>query len=222
MPPTTCRCSTLSPASWRRRPAAAWRPPTCTCGGRLSVRTSVARTHLLDAAERLSAAGLLAVLPPDPRVSAFRRWYLAEIHRQLSDGGARGREQLAVRGPGQQHLSGECLLNRDRGAVGLRRVGQLGDVGAANATCPVSGRRPAAARISPRRTPVHSAVEVARGWPSSWPGTRPARDRPQRPATRLRLPPRAVGATLSNMLEIPWGVGVYKPCHMRLGHGRSP
>src|SRR5450759_3941951 len=29
-------------------------------------------------------------------------------------------------------------------------------------------------------------------------------------ATRLRLPPRAVGATLSNMLEIPWGVGVYR------------
>ena len=50
-------------------------------------RTSVALTHLLDAAERLSAAGLLAVPPPDPRVSAFRRWYLAEIHRQLSDGG---------------------------------------------------------------------------------------------------------------------------------------
>ena len=91
MPPTTCRCATLSPASWRRRPAAAWRPPTCTCGGRLSVRTSVARTHLLDAAERLSAAGLLAVPPPDPRVSAFRRWYLAEIHRQLSDGGRRPR-----------------------------------------------------------------------------------------------------------------------------------
>jgi len=50
-------------------------------------RTSVALTQLLDAAERLSVAGLLAVPPPDPRVSAFRRWYLAEIHRQLSDGG---------------------------------------------------------------------------------------------------------------------------------------
>ena len=50
-------------------------------------RTSVALTHLLDAAERLRAAGLLAVPPPDPRVSAFRRWYLAEFHRQLSDGG---------------------------------------------------------------------------------------------------------------------------------------
>jgi hypothetical protein len=50
-------------------------------------RTSVALTHLLDAAERLSAAGLLAAPPPDPRVSGFRRWYLAEIHRQLSDEG---------------------------------------------------------------------------------------------------------------------------------------
>src|SRR5450759_5208476 len=91
MPPTTCRCATLSPASWRRRPAAAWRPPTCTCGCRPSVCTSVALSHLLDAAERLSAAGLLAVPPPDPRVSAFRRWYLADIHRQLSEEGRRPR-----------------------------------------------------------------------------------------------------------------------------------
>src|SRR5664280_2754312 len=92
MPPTTCRCATLSPASWRRGAGGGLAftdvyvrlPAEC-------VRTSVALTHLLEAAERLSAAALLAVPPPDPRVSAFRRWYLAEIHRQLSDGGRRPR-----------------------------------------------------------------------------------------------------------------------------------
>ena len=88
MPPTTCRCATLSPASWRRGAGGGLAftdvyvrlPAEC-------VRTSVALTHLLEAAERLSAAALLAVPPPDPRVTTFRRWYLAEIHRQLSDGG---------------------------------------------------------------------------------------------------------------------------------------
>jgi|GEM_PF-908028 len=101
-------------------------------------RTSVALTQLLDAAERLSAAGLLAVPPPDPRVSAFRRWYLAEIHRQLSDGGrpppaATGRAPAGHEGhrgwsgldPGELSQPGGELPTADRFRTGQVRRSAL-------------------------------------------------------------------------------------------------
>jgi hypothetical protein len=47
-------------------------------------RTASELSALLDAAERLSRAGVLRTPPPAEAVSAFRRRYLAEIHCQLS------------------------------------------------------------------------------------------------------------------------------------------